>query len=154
MAPADLGEPVSRSAVRVVVVDADRCVLLIRTENFTSVGDEVWGLPGGKIEEDESPEAAAARELAEETGLDVRVPGPPVAIYDSEFVFQGRLYRQRDHIFAVAVTESKPAVLLPREPRFRGFSWWEADRLATARIRVFPPQLPAAVQGWATAVTT
>jgi 8-oxo-dGTP pyrophosphatase MutT (NUDIX family) len=140
--------------VRVVIVDADGCVLLIRTEDFTNVAHEVWGLPGGKIEEAESAEAAAARELDEETGLRVRVPGPPGAVYDSEFVFKGRLYRQRDHIFAVAVPGSKPAVCLPRGPRFRGFSWWEVDRLATARIRVFPPQLPAAVQGWAIAATT
>ena len=136
-----------------VVVDADGCVLLIRTEDFLNGADDVWGLPGGQIEEAESAEAAATRELDEETGLRVPVPGPPVDVYDSEFVFKGRLYRQRDHIFAVAVPESKPAVRLPRELRFRGFSWWEADRLATARIRVFPPQLPAAIQGWASAAS-
>jgi ADP-ribose pyrophosphatase YjhB (NUDIX family) len=30
----------------------------------------LWGLPGGMIEEGETPEVAAVRELAEETGVD------------------------------------------------------------------------------------
>ncbi|MFB6244780.1 MAG: NUDIX domain-containing protein [Candidatus Nanohaloarchaea archaeon] len=32
-----------------------------------------WEVPGGKIEDDESPEKAALRELREETGIDARL---------------------------------------------------------------------------------
>jgi ADP-ribose pyrophosphatase YjhB (NUDIX family) len=55
-------------AVNVAVIDADSRVLLTRREDF-----EVWCLPGGSVEEGESLAAAAVREVAEETGLEVRL---------------------------------------------------------------------------------
>lgn len=55
-------------AVNVAVIDAARRVLLTRREDF-----EVWCLPGGSVEEGESLAEAALREVAEETGLAVRL---------------------------------------------------------------------------------
>jgi ADP-ribose pyrophosphatase YjhB (NUDIX family) len=49
------------------VIDGGK-VLLTKREDF-----EVWCLPGGGIEEGESPAQAAAREALEETGLEVEV---------------------------------------------------------------------------------
>lgn len=54
--------------VNVAVIDAARRVLLTRREDF-----EVWCLPGGSGEEGESLAEAALREVAEETGLTVRL---------------------------------------------------------------------------------
>ena len=51
-------------SVQVVILDRDRGVLLLKREDF-----RVWSLPGGKIELGESPEAAAVREVQEETGV-------------------------------------------------------------------------------------
>ena len=54
-----------------VVEHNDRFLVGRRSEHLPLGG--LWEFPGGKIEPDESPKAAAARECLEETGLRVRV---------------------------------------------------------------------------------
>jgi 8-oxo-dGTP diphosphatase len=64
--------------VGAIVFDGDR-VLLVKRSHPPLKGE--WSLPGGAVELGETLEAAVARELAEETGLDVDV-GPIVAVLD------------------------------------------------------------------------
>ncbi|HEU4348935.1 MAG TPA: NUDIX domain-containing protein, partial [Actinoplanes sp.] len=54
--------------------DADGRVLLTR-ESSASEFPGVWSLPGGGVEQGEHPDHAVLREIAEETGLTVRVTG-------------------------------------------------------------------------------
>ncbi len=56
-----------RIAAALAVVLRDDRVLLVRRRNRPDAG--LWGFPGGKLEAGESVEAAAVRELREETGL-------------------------------------------------------------------------------------
>lgn len=53
---------------RATVVDGDRLLLI---EMGRGPDEGSWALAGGHIEHDEPPQVAAARELAEETGLHV-----------------------------------------------------------------------------------
>jgi 8-oxo-dGTP diphosphatase len=54
-----------------VITDPDGRLLLIRRAHDPEAGR--WSLPGGKVEPGETAREATAREVAEETGLDVVV---------------------------------------------------------------------------------
>ena len=72
--------------VACALIDADNRVLLAqRPEGKTLAG--LWEFPGGKVEPDETPEAAVVRELREELGIHAQV-GPEIGRY--EFQYQGR----------------------------------------------------------------
>jgi len=49
--------------------------ILVGLRRSATHGDGVWQLPGGHLEWSEDVEACAAREVLEETGLDIRVDG-------------------------------------------------------------------------------
>jgi len=80
--------------VRVVCAGAvvrrdDGRILVIRRGHAPSKG--LWSIPGGRVETGETLEEAARREVAEETGLDVRIgpllgrtdlPAGPFTVYD------------------------------------------------------------------------
>lgn len=64
-------KPVLVSAV--AMVDADGRVLLAQRPEGKSMAG-MWEFPGGKVEADETPEAALFREIKEELGVDLCQP--------------------------------------------------------------------------------
>ena len=66
-----------------------------------------WGFPKGHLEKGERPEAAAQREVAEETGLaDLSVRGE-LATIDWHFRFRGKLIHKVCHFFLMETATMK-----------------------------------------------
>lgn len=66
----DLNNPKTDGVV-IIATDRDDEKILINREYRMSVGGFVYNFPAGLIDEGETPEVAAKRELKEETGLDL-----------------------------------------------------------------------------------
>ncbi len=90
-----------------------------------------WLFPKGNIEEGETPEAAALREITEETGLpieDLRVASPLPSI-EYAFQWEGRMVFKIVHNFLVeARTEALPTPQLSEIEEVRWFSAEAARR--------------------------
>ena len=68
-----MDEAPSRPVVAVGLVARDRAGRLLLVERGNPPHKGRWSLPGGRVEEGETIAVAAARELAEETGLEAAV---------------------------------------------------------------------------------
>lgn len=138
-------ETVRREAVRVAVVDAKSRVLLLHTWDPGRDGTEVWELPGGGLEDGEIPVDGARRELYEETGIVAGELGPRLGVVETDFVFNGRRYLQRETIFSLRVQreECVPAGLEPGVERAAhlGHEWVPVGELRARRLRLHPSQL-------------
>jgi ADP-ribose pyrophosphatase YjhB (NUDIX family) len=64
------------------VIRRDGRILLCRVAPG-NIGEGLWTLPGGGLAFGENPEAAAVREVEEETGLTARITGAPVIHSDT-----------------------------------------------------------------------
>ena len=65
----------------VALVDRRGRLLMQERDEHPVIDPEKWGLPGGSIEAGETPEQAAYRELAEETGVDLDSGLEPAGVW-------------------------------------------------------------------------
>lgn len=65
-----------KSAIAIILSEDHEKVLLVKRRDVP-----VWVLPGGGVDEHESPEEAAVREALEETGMEVNIERPVAKYY-------------------------------------------------------------------------
>ena len=103
-----------------------------------------WITPGGGIEAGETPEAAAVREVWEETGLELHGVAGPLWERTETFPFDGVLVTQHELYFTARVTHFEPsgAALTDLEQRATiGMRWWTPAEVRSTAERVFPEEL-------------
>ena len=57
-----------------IVNDTDEILLLLRDENPEIPYPNMWDIPGGHVEPNETPEQCIVREMKEEMRLDIEIP--------------------------------------------------------------------------------
>jgi 8-oxo-dGTP diphosphatase len=100
-----------RPAVRVVLVDSEDRILMVRW--LLGDGRGLWGVPGGGIEPGESHADAVRRELREEVGVDLRECGPCVAHRTHVFDIGGGYDGQEEWYYLARVASFTPRGELP-----------------------------------------
>jgi 8-oxo-dGTP diphosphatase len=109
-----------------VICVAAELMLLLRWRDPVG-GAEFWEPPGGGLEAGEGWEAAARRELAEETGLAVADLSGPVMV-ERDFVWDGER-RVGPEAFFLAAWDRVPSVRLEDEPALLGFAWLQVSAI-------------------------
>lgn len=133
-----------RDSARVVIVDGDRRVLLMRA----SEGERSWWFTvGGGIAADEDERTAAVREAYEETGLRFAPDDlvGPIARRFPTFDFLGRTCRQDERLY-LAQVPSATAVSTDgwtdvELAAMDTVAWWPLYDLRRTDATIYPPDL-------------
>ncbi len=135
--------PIPRPSARVVLLDCTDRILLFRCNVPGDDNPDFWITPGGGLNDGEAYEAAAVRELWEETGLTAVELGPliwtrhHVMLWDEKWVDSLERFfvvRTDDFVVSHANLDEKEAKFL-QEPR-----WWSLSEIIEAKDEeIFAP---------------
>lgn len=137
--------PRLRSAARVILLDGNGRLLLFRVAvpGRDSAARPLWITPGGGVHANESFEAAAARELWEETGIETAIAAC-VWTRDHTFALTGRPIRQRERYF-LAYAPHTAVLDRHRTSAERAFlaahRWWTLAELSVSSDLFVPRRI-------------
>ena len=122
---------IERRAARALVVTPDQQVLLMKMA-FPWLDRPMWIAPGGGLERGETWEAAALRELHEETGFLARTVGPMLWERTLDIQAERQITRLHERYFLIRAERFEPDSTRHEALErsfFRGFHWWPVSAL-------------------------
>jgi 8-oxo-dGTP pyrophosphatase MutT (NUDIX family) len=136
---------VRRHIARAILLDVlDRVLLFWLDPTRDPRGMGYWYLPGGGIDEGETPEVAIARELQEEAGIvDAEIGPRLVHLTGVRFEFDGRIVEQDEwHVLVRTDAGVRQGRANDNEAdAVRAHRWWRAHELAASSAIVYPAHL-------------
>lgn len=145
--------PQDRRAARVLLVDGEHRVLLQHCcDPSAPDAGSWWNTIGGGLDDGESSVQAAAREVAEETGLRVAPDALGEVVHRrlTEFSFGGGDYRQAEEYFLLRTERFDATPTAHSELEMMavlGLRWWGRDELRSTAERVYPAELADVLEG-------
>ena len=142
----------SRPASRLLILDPSGRVLLFRFVHTRGAlaGQDYWATPGGAVEDGETFEQAALRELREETGIVVDSPGTEIGC--RTFVLSmpdGEEVLADERFFLIRpldVSLSRDGWTAQERDLMTEHRWWSCDELRTTTDIVWPKTIPEMIE--------
>ncbi len=138
-----------RRAARVILLDPDDRVLLLRYDDGPPNGRH-WTTPGGGLEAGEEYPAAALRELAEETGwTDVILLGE---VHRRNFTMEyaGQIVSQVERQYLARTDQPHREIhgveAMHASDGIAAWRWWTLAELETTREEIWPPNLAGLIR--------
>jgi ADP-ribose pyrophosphatase YjhB (NUDIX family) len=133
-----------RPAARVVLLDPDDRVLLMRYDDAPPNGTH-WSTPGGGLNDGEDYPAAALRELAEETGWsDVALSGE-VARRSFDMGYGDQIVHQVERLYLARTDQPRREIrgveAMHASDGIAAWRWWTLAELDATREAVWPAGL-------------
>jgi ADP-ribose pyrophosphatase YjhB (NUDIX family) len=133
-----------RLAARVILLDPDGRVLLMRYDDGPPNGRH-WTTPGGGLNEDEDYPAAALRELAEETGWSDITLREEVYRRTLTMEYAGRLVDQHERWYlartSVPARQISGVEAMHAADGIAAWRWWTLEELDATTETVWPARL-------------